>query len=109
LFSAGIFPIRTVGAPTIQVPAGTGTHGIGVNTPSAAAVAAATAGFDGLMHTPNGGTFTIGAQSMMVAAGTPPTMVRFAGNTISELGAAPKLHCSDAPMQAQIAMAALSP
>lgn len=38
----------------------TGMHGIGVRTPNAAAVAAATAGFDGVMHIPNGGILTIG-------------------------------------------------
>jgi hypothetical protein len=35
---------------------------------------------------------------MMVAAGV-PVMVRFDGSTTSELGAAPKLHWSVAPMQ----------
>jgi hypothetical protein len=35
-------------------------HGIGVNTPMAAAVAAATAGFAGDMHMPNGVMFAIG-------------------------------------------------
>ena len=38
----------------------TGTHGIGVSTPNAADVAAATAGFEGVIHIPNGGIFTIG-------------------------------------------------
>jgi hypothetical protein len=35
-------------------------HGIGVSTPNAAAVAAATAGFVGVMHIPKGWTLTIG-------------------------------------------------
>ena len=34
----------------------------------------------------------------MVAAGTPPAMVRFAGSTTMLLGATPKLHWSIAPM-----------
>ena len=37
-----------------------GMHGMGVNTPIAAAVAAATAGFAGDMHMPNGMMFAIG-------------------------------------------------
>jgi hypothetical protein len=48
LFSAGIFPIMTVGAPTAHGAAVFGMHGIGVSTPSAAAVAAATIGLAGL-------------------------------------------------------------
>ena len=62
------------------------------------AVAAATVGFDGDEHMPNGSTFTIGLLSMMFAASGPPAIVRFCGNTTSVLGAAPKLHCSVAPM-----------
>ena len=42
LLRAGIPPIMTVGEPGFHGPAGTGMHGIGVSTPSAAAVAAAT-------------------------------------------------------------------
>ena len=44
-FSAGMLPIRTVGAPGAHGAGIVGTHGIGVSTPSAAAVAAATVGF----------------------------------------------------------------
>src|SRR5437762_11160660 len=98
LSSAGIQPITTVGTPSTQGAGKTGTQGIGVSTPSAAAVAAATVGFDGDEHIPNGGTFTIGLLSMMFAASGPPAIVRFCGNTTSVLGAAPKLHCSVAPM-----------
>lgn len=75
----------------------TGTQGIGVKTPSAAAVAAATAGFAGDEHMPNGIIFTIGLLSMMFASGG-PVIVRFSGSTTSELGAKPKLHWSIAPM-----------
>jgi len=41
----GVLAISTVGEPGIQGAGVTGTHGIGVNVPKAAAVAAATCGF----------------------------------------------------------------
>ena len=44
-FNAGVFPTRTVGDPGDHGAGITGMHGIGVKTPNAAAVAAATAGF----------------------------------------------------------------
>ena len=68
LSSIGIPPSITVGAPGIQGPAVAGMHGIGVNTPIAAAVAAATIGFAGEMHMPNGMMFASGTLSMMFAA-----------------------------------------
>jgi hypothetical protein len=71
---------------------------MGVSTPSAAAVAAATVGLAGEEHMPNGGILTTGAESMMVAAGV-PVRVRFTGSTTSVDGAAPKLHIMLAPMQ----------
>jgi len=43
------------------------------------------------MHTRNGGTLTIGARPVMVAAGMPPAMLRLADSTTREPGAAPKL------------------
>jgi hypothetical protein len=95
--SAGILPISTVGDPGTQGAAVTGTQGMGVSTPRAAAVAAATVGFEGELHMPNGGIFTMGALSMMVAAGGPPAITQFAGNTTRLLGATPKLHCIIAP------------
>src|SRR3989338_9447281 len=36
---------------------------------------------------------------MMLAAGRPPTRVRFTGNTLSTAGATPKLHCKVAVEQ----------
>ncbi len=60
LFNAGTEPSKTVGEPTIHGAAVTGMHGIGVKTPNAAAVAAATIGFDGVMHIPNGMIFING-------------------------------------------------
>ena len=60
LSSIGWPPSITVGAPGTQGAEVAGMHGIGVNTPMAAAVAAATAGFAGDMHMPNGVMFAIG-------------------------------------------------
>ncbi|EDX82857.1 hypothetical protein S7335_35 [Synechococcus sp. PCC 7335] len=39
----------------------TGMHGIGVSTPSAAAVAVATVGLANELHTPKGGILAMGA------------------------------------------------
>lgn len=98
LFSAGILPINTVGAPGVHGAEVTGMHGIGVNTPSAADVAAATAGFDGVVHIPNGGILAIGLLSMIFAAGMFSTMTLLTGNTTRDEGATPKLHCIIAPI-----------
>jgi hypothetical protein len=98
LLSTGMPPITVVGTPGTHGATVAGTHGIGVGTPSAAAVAAITVGLDGLLHIPNGMTLTIGTWSMMVAAGSPPARTRLAGNTARALGAAPKLHAIIAPL-----------
>jgi hypothetical protein len=71
-------------------------QGIGVNTPKAAAVAAATVGLAIDIHIPNGGMFTKGLLSIMLAAGAPP-IILFTGNTLRALGATPKLHIIIAP------------
>ena len=89
----------TVGAPGTHGEVVFGMQGMGVSTPSAAAVAAATVGFAGLLHIPNGMMLTIGLWSMMFAAGTNDVITLLTGRTTSELGATPKLHCSKAPMQ----------
>ena len=60
LLSAGMFPIITVEEPGAHGAFVTGTHGMGVNTPSFAAVAAATVGFDMLWHMPKAMMFTMG-------------------------------------------------
>ena len=60
LFKAGILAIKTVGEPVVHGATTTGIHGMGVKTPMAAAVAAATVGFDGLRHIPKGMMFTMG-------------------------------------------------
>jgi len=60
LSSVGLLAKSTVGAPGTQGAVVTGMQGIGVSTPMAAAVAAATVGFAGDMHMPNDMTFTMG-------------------------------------------------
>jgi hypothetical protein len=89
---------RTVGEPGTHGAGVTGTQGIGVNTPRAAAVAAATVGFASEVHIPNGGMLAIGILSIILAAGGPPAVTGGPfGIAINELGAAPKLHMSRAP------------
>ena len=60
LSSVGMLPSNTVGAPGTHGEVVAGMQGIGVRTPMAAAVAAATIGFAGDMHMPNGMIFTRG-------------------------------------------------
>jgi hypothetical protein len=94
--SAGVPPIIVLGAPGFHGPSGTGTHGIGVSTPKAADVAAATCGFVRLEHTPNGGMLVIGMMSLIVAAGLFSISTRLSGSTFNADGATPKLHVSTA-------------
>jgi hypothetical protein len=94
--SAGSLAQRVVGAIGVQGATITGTHGIGVNTPSAAAVAAATVGLDSDMHIPKGTMLTIGAMSMMVATGRPSTMA-LGTTTFSVDGAIPNVQLVIAP------------
>src|SRR5947209_10115444 len=93
LSRAGALPSSTVGAPVTHGAGVFGIHGIGVSTPRAAAVAAATIGFAGDVHIPNGVMFTNGTLSIMFASGTILVCTRFTGNTARLLGAKPKLHC----------------
>jgi len=99
LSSVGMPPSSTVGPPGIQGDVVTGMQGIGVSTPNAAAVAAATIGLASELHIPNGMMFIIGTKSMMFAAGGPSPSTLFLGSTTSVDGAAPKLHWSIAPME----------
>ena len=69
LSSVGILSSKTVGTPVIHGAGVFGIQGIGVSTPIAAAVAAATVGFAGLIHIPNGMILTIGMWSIILAAG----------------------------------------
>ena len=66
--SAGCPLIMTLEAPGVQGDVVMGTQGAGENTPSLAAVAAATTGLDIVPHIPNVGMFTIGANAWMFAA-----------------------------------------
>ena len=77
----------------------TGTQGIGVSTPQAAAVADATVGLDIDVHMPKGSMFDIGAMSIMFAISMFPHFGRRGTVTISDDGAIPKLHCNVAPIQ----------
>jgi hypothetical protein len=96
LLRAGILATNTVGDPGAQGAAVTGTQGMGVRTPRAAAVAAATIGLAMELHIPNGRMFIMGLLSIIFAIGI-AVMTLLAGRTIRELGATPKLHCSMAP------------
>jgi hypothetical protein len=61
LFKAGILPSITVAEPGIHGAAVAGTQGIGVSTPIAAEVDAATVGFANEVHIAKGGILTKGA------------------------------------------------
>ena len=97
LFNAGLLPIITVGDPGTHGPGTFGIHGIGVNTPIAAAVADATDGLDIDIHIPNGAMLTIGLLSIIVAAGGPPALTMPTGRTFNADGAAPNVHIICAP------------
>jgi hypothetical protein len=92
--SAGMPPTTVWGAGGVHGATVTGMHGMGVSTPRAAAVAAATVGLARLVHIPKGAMLTIGAMSVMVAAGFPSTITLLTGSTLSAEGANPKLHSS---------------
>ena len=104
LSRAGMPPLVTVGEPGAHGATVAGMQGIGVSTPIAAAVAAATMGFAGDMHTPKVMIFTMGAKSMIVAAGITNVEVVGADVATSALGAAPNVHISIAPVQTCIGM-----
>ncbi len=60
LLRAGKLPMSTVDEPGVQGAMVIGTQGMGVRTPSAAAVAEATVGLATELHIPKGGIFTVG-------------------------------------------------
>ena len=91
---AGLPPILVRGAPGIHVPAALGRQGIGVRTPRAALVAAATDGLLNVVHMANGGMLAFGTTSAVVAAGLPSIVTRLTGKTLRVAGAVPKLHCN---------------
>jgi hypothetical protein len=88
----GFPPIMTVGDPGVHGAVVTGMQGCGVRTPWAAVVAAATCGLLSVVHIPNGMIFTMGALSLMVAAGWLDTITLAIGRTESVEGATPKEH-----------------
>jgi hypothetical protein len=102
LVSAGRPPTSTVGEPGAHGVVTAGIHGCGVNTPSAAAVAAMTCGFAGLIHIAKGIMLTCGTESMTVATGCAAAVTPVVGATTSAEGAAPKAHCNIAPLTASI-------
>jgi hypothetical protein len=108
LSRAGMFAMRTVGAPGTHGAEVAGTQGMGVSTPSAAAVAAATVGFAGELHIAKGMMFTSGTWSMMLAAGGPSASTLFFGSTTKEEGAAPKVQVIMAPIDTWLGMIAAS-
>jgi hypothetical protein len=79
-------------------------QGMGVKTPIAAEVAAATVGFAIDIHIPNGRMFTIGTWSIMLASGIWSVNTRCTGNTTRLLGATPNVHVICAPMHTCIAI-----
>lgn len=87
----------TVDEPGIHGADVAGMHGAGVSTPRAAAVSDAVAGFDRLMHIPNGMMFTNGLLSVMFAIGLPWAITRLLGITTIDEGATPKVHMSVSP------------
>ena len=103
LLRAGLLLIMTVGEPGAHGAVVTGMHGCGVNTPRAADVAAATCGFEGVLHMPKGMMFFIGTLSIIVAAGTLLAFVRFSGVTSIELGATPNMQVSIDPLTSSCA------
>jgi hypothetical protein len=68
LGKAGKDPILTLNALGFQGPSGIGMQDMGVKTPSAAVVAAATVGFARDVHILNGKILTMGAKSMTIVA-----------------------------------------
>ncbi len=101
--SAGLPSISTVGDAGVHGVDVTGMQGMGVNTPCAAAVAAATVGFAIDEHMPKRSIFTKGLLSIMVATAGPSAGV-FLGGTTSGAGAVPKEHPSIAPLHTHNSM-----
>lgn len=93
-------PIWTVAEPGDHGAEVTGTQGIGVKTPNAAAVAAATVGLEIELHMPKGRILRIGLLSITVASGMVVTAL-FNGSTFNIDGATPKGQLSTAPPQTQ--------
>src|SRR5690349_2886173 len=89
--TAGMARLIVGGVPGIQGEVAMGTQGIGVSTPRAAAVAAATVGLAIEVQAPNGGTLATGAKAEMLAEGTAGVTIEPVGRTTRLAGATPKL------------------
>jgi hypothetical protein len=94
----GCPPKSTVGFPGVQGTTVLGIQGIGVKTPKAAAVAAATIGFAKDRHIPKGIIFIIGLLSIIFAAGLLSVKTLFKGKITKVPGASPKVHFNVAPL-----------
>jgi hypothetical protein len=97
LLRAATPPILTVEQPGDQGAGVTGIQGMGVRTPNADAVAAATIGFSIEVQVPNGIIFTNAALSVIFAHGV-IDMTLLTGSTVKEDGALPKEHWVTAPL-----------
>jgi hypothetical protein len=75
-----------------------GVQACGVSTPSAAAVAAATAGFESVLHIPKGGMFTVAAPSSMVPTGLPSAMTIVLLVAMKPTGVLPNAHLIVVPV-----------
>jgi hypothetical protein len=97
-----VAPIPIAGTPAMNTSVG-GVQGAGrMGTHGAGPSAATTAGFSGLVHSPNGGTLVMGMWSSMVATGTPAGAVSKCGGpggTTRVDGVRPRRHinCDPAP------------
>ena len=89
LLRAGDFRNVTVGDPGVHGIV-TGTQGVGVKTPLAAAVALAVVGLASDEHVANGGIFVTGIESRILAANF-LSATTVGNETIRVDGAAPKL------------------
>lgn len=76
-----------------------GIQGMGVSTPIAADVAAATVGLASERHSPNGAMLTSGLWSVILAIGLPVRSTVLMGNTVSIDGLMPIEHFSRAVEQ----------
>ena len=99
LFSAGNLFTKTVGAPGAQGATVLGTQGAGVKTTGGGRLVA---GFNTLLHMPNGIILLLGLKSMIVAIAC--EVLTVLGGRVSVDGATPKVHCSIAPPQTHIAI-----
>ena len=90
--------VITWGLPGAHGATVLGTHGMGVSTPQAAAVAEATVGLANERHIPKVGIFTIGLLSMMLATNKPCITKLRGGSTVRGAGVIPILHFIIAPM-----------